>query len=439
MRSSNLELDGPLADLGRRARQFHYAWVELAFGGWLAAAPPLERLRLREALIAVCDVQAWWILSHDLELSRAEVRATLVLTIIRLLGEEPWRFWPVHRRARSLVSARPDPRPAGCFGHSIAVRTLASEVELMSARGFDAASIAPVIEAMQHDDYRARTPAGEVKRGMATFGRRSRHEVTDLRAAIDAEQPDAILVDCMTWGATTVAESWGGPWAVVSLSTGDDLARRSAVRTWPQARRRGRRTSSRPNAPPDPGRSFKTTAASCGPRLTHSPTKTWKWLRRCPRQSSAAPCRPTLALSASSRMHRFSPGQSARVTHGGAGATQKALAAGVPVCVVPFGRVSAGSRRRVETADAGTRLPAQKLNSERLRTQIRRAMNRLNTTGPAASPPATPQPADHPPPPTRSKPCPPHAHKPREETKRIDPISEADPPDKRTNSFFHGG
>lgn len=88
MRSSNLELDGPLADLGRRARQFHYAWVELAFGGWLAAAPPLERLRLREALIAVCDVQAWWILSHDPELSRAEVRATLVLTIIRPLASK---------------------------------------------------------------------------------------------------------------------------------------------------------------------------------------------------------------------------------------------------------------------------------------------------------------------------------------------------------------
>jgi len=88
MRSSNLDLDGPLADLGRRARQLHYDWVELAFGGWLAAARPSERRRLRAALIAVCDVQAWWILSHDLELSRAEVRATLILTIKRLLGED---------------------------------------------------------------------------------------------------------------------------------------------------------------------------------------------------------------------------------------------------------------------------------------------------------------------------------------------------------------
>lgn len=88
MRSSNLELDGSLADLGRRARQLHYDWVELAFGGWLAAASASQRRRLRAALIAICDVQAWWVLSHDLQLSRAEVRATLILTITRLLGED---------------------------------------------------------------------------------------------------------------------------------------------------------------------------------------------------------------------------------------------------------------------------------------------------------------------------------------------------------------
>jgi AcrR family transcriptional regulator len=88
MRSSNLEPDGPMADLGRRARQFHYDWVELAFGPWLRAASPSERRRLRAALISVCDVQTWWILSHDLELSRADVRATLILTIERLLGED---------------------------------------------------------------------------------------------------------------------------------------------------------------------------------------------------------------------------------------------------------------------------------------------------------------------------------------------------------------
>jgi AcrR family transcriptional regulator len=87
MRSSNLSVEGPLADLGRRAREFHYGWVDQVFSGWLTAAKPAERGRLRAALIAVCDVQSWWILAHDLGLPRSEVRATFVLTINRLLGE----------------------------------------------------------------------------------------------------------------------------------------------------------------------------------------------------------------------------------------------------------------------------------------------------------------------------------------------------------------
>jgi AcrR family transcriptional regulator len=88
MRSSNLSVEGQLAGLGRRAREFHYRWVDQVFSGWLTAAEPAPRRRLRAALIAVCDVQCWWILSHDLGLPRAEVRETLVLAINRLLGED---------------------------------------------------------------------------------------------------------------------------------------------------------------------------------------------------------------------------------------------------------------------------------------------------------------------------------------------------------------
>jgi UDP:flavonoid glycosyltransferase YjiC (YdhE family) len=62
------------------------------------------------------------------------------------------------------------------------------------------------------------------------------------------------------------------------------------------------------------------------------------------------------------------------VTHGGMGATQKALAAGVPVCAVPFGRDQFEVARRVEVSGAGTRLPARRLSPQRLRTQISKAM-----------------------------------------------------------------
>jgi UDP:flavonoid glycosyltransferase YjiC (YdhE family) len=87
-------------------------------------------------------------------------------------------------------------------------------------------------------------------------------------------------------------------------------------------------------------------------------------------------------VPANARVERFIPHAPllrhavCAVTHGGAGATQKALASGVPVCVVPFGRDQLEVARRVEIADAGTRLPAQKLNPERLRKQIQLAMTK---------------------------------------------------------------
>jgi MGT family glycosyltransferase len=62
------------------------------------------------------------------------------------------------------------------------------------------------------------------------------------------------------------------------------------------------------------------------------------------------------------------------VTHGGMGATQKALAHGVPVCVVPFGRDQFEVARRVEVARCGTRLPAKQLSVGRLRAKILEAM-----------------------------------------------------------------
>lgn len=62
------------------------------------------------------------------------------------------------------------------------------------------------------------------------------------------------------------------------------------------------------------------------------------------------------------------------ITHGGFGATQKALAAGVPVVVVPFGRDQAEVGRRVETAGAGVLLPRKRLSADRLRAAVHRAI-----------------------------------------------------------------
>lgn len=67
------------------------------------------------------------------------------------------------------------------------------------------------------------------------------------------------------------------------------------------------------------------------------------------------------------------------ITHGGMGGTQKALAKGVPVCAVAFGRDQLEVARRVETADAGVMLTSRKLSPERLRKAV--ALARTKTAG----------------------------------------------------------
>ena len=81
-------------------------------------------------------------------------------------------------------------------------------------------------------------------------------------------------------------------------------------------------------------------------------------------------------VPANARVERFVPHApilaraACVVSHGGQGITQKALGAGVPVCVVPFCRDQFEVARRVEVAGAGTRLHHRRLNAQRLRTAV---------------------------------------------------------------------
>lgn len=65
---------------------------------------------------------------------------------------------------------------------------------------------------------------------------------------------------------------------------------------------------------------------------------------------------------------------SAVVCHAGMGITQKALAHGVPVCAVPFGRDQPEVARRVVVAGAGVRLSPGRLRADRLRAAVTEAM-----------------------------------------------------------------
>lgn len=64
------------------------------------------------------------------------------------------------------------------------------------------------------------------------------------------------------------------------------------------------------------------------------------------------------------------------VCHGGMGITQKALAAGTPVVVVPFGRDQLETARRAEHARAGVRLPPRHLSPRRLADAVVAARER---------------------------------------------------------------
>lgn len=62
------------------------------------------------------------------------------------------------------------------------------------------------------------------------------------------------------------------------------------------------------------------------------------------------------------------------VCHGGMGITQKALAFGVPVCVVPWGRDQLDVAAHVVDAGAGTRLGRRRLSPARLATAVEEAL-----------------------------------------------------------------
>ncbi len=87
-------------------------------------------------------------------------------------------------------------------------------------------------------------------------------------------------------------------------------------------------------------------------------------------------------VPSNARVERFLPHSpilrraSAVVCHGGMGTTQKSLAAGVPVCVVPFLRDQFEIARRVTVAGAGESLPAKRLRPDRLRSAVAATVSR---------------------------------------------------------------
>jgi len=347
-------------------------------------------------------------------------------------------------------------------GHQIVLRTLASQVALMQARGFDAAPISAPIEAIEHDDWRARNPLQSVRQNARTFRARAEHDAPDLTGAIADTDPDALLVDINSWGGLMAAEAWGGPWAVfcpypLALRSDDappfgpglapaqgplGRARDRLVRpiVFGAIERQGRPALNRirermglaPVAsleewfgrPPlllymtaepfeYPRRDWPENVVMVGPCAWDPPSEPPPWLAQATQPIvlvntstefqndgrlvqvalealaeepvSVIATLPTgdpdsIQIPANAHVERFISHRAVleraacAVTHGGMGSTQKALAHGVPVCAVPFGRDQLEVARRVEVAGAGTRLLAKRLNPDRLREKVREAM-----------------------------------------------------------------
>lgn len=350
-------------------------------------------------------------------------------------------------------------------GHQIVLRTLASQVPLMRARGFDAAPISGQIEAIELDDWRARNPRAALLHAVRTFCARAEYDAPDLQRAIAETHPDAVLVDINSWGGLAAAEAWGGRWAtfcpyplalrsrdVPPFGPGLPLARGPLGHVRDRLLRplvlgtiektmlpplNGVRSQlglaplpevddlfRRPplllylTAEPFeyPRRDWPTSIVMVGPCAWDPPADQPSWLAEITRPIvlvttssefqddgrliqtafDALAAEPVAVvatlpagdptdpmrfhLPANAHLERFVPHGPmldravCAITHGGMGATQKALARGVPVCVVPFGRDQLEVARRVEEAGAGTRLPASRLRPDRLRAKVGVAM-----------------------------------------------------------------
>lgn len=354
----------------------------------------------------------------------------------------------------------------GRRGHDVFVRTFKGAVPLLQDLGFEVKAVAPQIESVVQDDYRAGNARAAIKRSLRTFAERAPHEIADLRASIDDVEPDLVLIDFNSWGAAAVAESWGGPWGrwccyplplpardVPPFGPGFPPARspigrlrdralspiitggfeRIIIPQLNEVRRseglapltgvtdlisRAPLTLSMTAEPFEYHRSaWPSSVKLIGACAWEPPSDPPSWLdeidapivlvttssefqddgRLVSCALHALRNEPVFVVATvpAQNVDEFAPPANARVehfmphgpildravcaiTHGGMGATQKALARGVPVCAVPFGRDQFEVARRVEVAGAGTRLPAKRLNAEHLRAAVRLAMNRTN-------------------------------------------------------------
>jgi len=347
-------------------------------------------------------------------------------------------------------------------GHSATLYSLAGELGQLALLGIESHAIDPAIERIEIEDYRERSQLGAIRSVFRAFLRRSASEGPDLEGAIAKHDPDVLLIDINCWGAATVAEASGRPWAMYSPyllplpskdapaygpglrplsgpigAVRDQIVNRVSERisfqsAMPQINMLRSEHSLRALARFDdllaapnlllsltaegfeyPRGDWPANVKLVGPMNWSPPAETPAWLDEladplvlvtCSTErqrdkrllhvaiealpgagisvlgTTAAHDPAGFAAAPRSKIVRFVsheavlPRTACVVCHGGLGVTQKALAAEVPVVVVPFGRDQAETARRVEFAEAGVRLPHRRLNPKRLLDAVHRAI-----------------------------------------------------------------
>ena len=345
-------------------------------------------------------------------------------------------------------------------GHVVHVRTLAAHVDRVRALGVEASPIDPRVEAIAMDDWSAKSPLQSIDRAIKVFVGRATPEVDDARAAIATFRPDALVVDCNSWGAGAAAEASDLPWAIFApyplpipsrdappfglgfkpargaLGRARDAvlgpllrapmnkalpalnALRARVGVPPLADvaetfTRAPRTLALTAGPFEYARSdWPAGVRLVGPGLWTPPAETPAFLdavtgdvvlATCSTEfqddgaivaaaidglagddatliaTTAAVDRTTLPTRDRAILVPFAPHApilaraSVTICHGGMGITQRALAAGVPLVVVPWGRDQHEVARRVAECDAGVILSRRKLSPRSMRDAVRAA------------------------------------------------------------------
>ena len=361
-------------------------------------------------------------------------------------------------------------------GHDVRLYGLADELAHLEPLGIACSPIDPAIEAIEIVDWQERSLRGAGLSALNTFAQRSLHEAPDLARAIERHQPDMLVIDINCWGAATVAESSGLPWAMYAPyllplhsrdappfgmglrrlqgpvgAIRDAIVRRmmsvSFDRTtmptigklraqhglpaidhfndlfscpplllaltaegfeyprsdWPaNVRLVGpvnwapthpsptHPTSTHPSPLSEPSAledlSDPLVLVTCSTerqrdkRLLHVALEALPPAGISVIGTTAAHDPAAFTVPPGSRVVRFLAHDpileraACVVCHGGMGITQKALAAGIPVVVVPFGRDQHETARRVEFAGAGVRLSPRRLTPTRLAQAVREAI-----------------------------------------------------------------